>query len=127
MRIITRPGTGARAVENTATVAQVSYSGSKGFGAVAGAGAEGRVIPVFAPRGIAYRPREGDRMLLVRADGADICVGCLCPQDAVNDGELLLCSTGGARILLKNNGEISLNGLIISRDGRLARDGGETA
>lgn len=122
MRIITN--TGRKSAGNGATVAQVSYSGSSGFGALAGA--ERRGVPVFAPRGISYRPREGDRLLLMRADGADICVGCLASQDAVEDGELLLCSSGGARILLKSNGEISLNGLIITKDGQIIQTGGGT-
>jgi hypothetical protein len=96
-------------------VAQVSYSGSGGFGALAEA--ESRGISVFAPRGISYRPREGDRLLL-RADGADVCVGCLATV-FLEPGELALTSSGGARLHLKNNGEISLNGLIISADGQI--------
>jgi hypothetical protein len=115
MRIITnqtRAQGGAQA-----TVAQVSYSGSEGFGALGEA--ESRGVPVFAPRGISYRPREGDRLLLLRADGADICVGCLASQDALQAGELMLASSGGARIHLKSNGEISLNGLRISAAGAI--------
>jgi hypothetical protein len=114
MRIITKPGRGAGGAQ--ATVAQVSYSGSGGFGALAEA--ESRGIPVFAPRGISYRPREGDRLLLLRADGSDVCVGCL-TTDALEPGELALTSSGGARVHLKNNGEISLNGLVISADGNI--------
>lgn len=101
-----------------ATVAQVSYSGGGSFGALAEA--ETRGVPVFAPRGVTYRPREGDRLLLLRADGADICAGCLTPQNtgaALEAGELALESAGGARIILKNNGEIWLNGLRITPEG----------
>jgi hypothetical protein len=114
MRIITKPGRNTANAQ--ATVAQVSYSGIGDFGALGEA--ESRGIPVFAPRGISYRPREGDRLLLLRADGADVCAGCLA-TDALEPGELALASSGGARIHLKNNGEISLNGLVISPDGRI--------
>jgi hypothetical protein len=114
MRIIAEPGRGRGASQ--ATVAQASYSGSGGFGALAEA--ESRGIAVFAPRGISYRPREGDRLLLLRADGTDVCVGCLA-TDMLEPGELALASSGGARIHLKNNGEISLNGLTISATGQI--------
>jgi hypothetical protein len=114
MRIITNPGRSPGCAQ--ATVAQVSYSESAGFGALAEA--ETRGVPVFAPRGMSYRPREGDRLLLLRADGTDVCVGCLA-ADSLEPGELALASSGGARLHLKNNGEISLNGLIISPNGSI--------
>jgi hypothetical protein len=114
MRIIKNAGRNQGASQ--ATVAQVSFSGSGGFGALAEA--ESRGIAVFAPRGISYRPLEGDRLLLLRADGSDVCVGCLATE-ALEPGELALASSGGARIHLKNNGEISLNGLIIPADSNL--------
>lgn len=104
--------------EGTApAVALVSYSDSQSFGAVSSS--ETRGVPVFAPRGISYRPCEGDRMLILPVDGADTCVGCLCVNTGLASGELKLSSAGGATILLKNNGEIILNGLRISRDGKI--------
>ncbi len=120
MRIITNTN---RRERSQATVAQVSYSGSLGFGALAAA--EDRGVPVFAPRGISYRPREGDRLLLVRADGADVCAGCLSAQDAVAEGELALYSAGGARIHLKSDGNVTINGLTITKEGRILSPGGE--
>ena len=101
----------------SATVAQVSFSDSEVFGAVGAS--EHRGVPVYAPRGIAYRPREGDRLLLISADGVPVCVGALSTTTNLLSGELMLYSEGGAEIILKNNGEISLNGLIITSDGRI--------
>lgn len=100
-----------------ATLAQVSYSGAEEFGATGAT--EHRGVPLCAPRGIHYRPCEGDTLLLLSAEGATVCAGALAPAQTLEPGELLLLSAGGARIHLKNNGEISLNGLCISPTGIL--------
>lgn len=110
------------ASKSLATVAQVSFSGGSGFGAVTSA--EARGIPVFSPRGVKYRPCEGDRLLIMLVDGVETCVGCLSTGDAVESGELELASSGGAVIKLKNNGEISLNGAVITKDGKIIPKGG---
>lgn len=101
-----------------ASIAQVNFSENGNFGAVGAM--ELRGMKVFAPRGIAYRPCEGDRLALLDAGGTDICIGAL-SSAAVEllPGELRLCSAGGACIDLKNNGDIVLNGLRITKDGRL--------
>lgn len=98
----------------TPVIAQVSYSEGAGFGAVGES--EHRQIPVFAPRGICYRPCEGDNLLLIPVDGADVCAGVLSGEN-LEPGELALSSAGGARILLKKNGDVVINGVVISRDG----------
>lgn len=103
--------------ETGAQVALVSYSGAEGFGAVGSC--ERRDQPVFAPRGISYRPCEGDRALLIPVGGAEACAGVLCTAGDLEPGELRLSSAGGASIVLKNNGEILLNGLAITPDGQL--------
>lgn len=105
-----------------ATVAQVSFSDNGGFGALASS--EARGVPVFAPRGVAYRPCEGDRLLLLLVDGVETCVGCLSTASDIESGELKLTSSGGATVWLKKNGEISLNGLTITQNGRLIEAGG---
>lgn len=100
-----------------ATVAQVTFSESGGFGAVSAT--EQRGVPVFAPRGIAYRPCEGDNLLMVAADGADVCAGVLSAADGLECGELRLSSSGGAVIHMRRNGDITLNGVTITREGNI--------
>lgn len=100
-----------------ATVAQVSFSDSGNFGAVGAS--EVRGVPVFAPRGIAYQPCEGDNLLILPVDGADTCVGVLASAKGLAGGELRLCSAGGAEIVLRNDGEIVLNGVRITRSGEI--------
>lgn len=113
MRLVNNSGSR----QNGASIAQVSYSDSGGFGAVAAS--EARGIPMFAPRGVAYRPCEGDRLLMLLVDGVETCVGCLSTATGLEGGEIKISSAGGATAIFKNNGEISLNGLIITKDGQI--------
>lgn len=99
------------------TVAQVSFSSDRGFGAVSSS--ESRGIPIFAPRGVAYRPCEGDRMIIMNIDGSQACIGSLCVTDGLDSGEISISSAGGAKILLKNSGEVVINGLTITKDGQI--------
>lgn len=103
--------------KNKACIAQVSYSEEDDFGAVWDR--ERRGMPVFSPRGINYRPCEGDNILLMPVENSDVCVGVLCNSAGLASGELSLSSSGGANIHLKNDGSIVLNGLVITRDGKL--------
>jgi len=113
MRIV---GGQARA-QAGATVAQVSFSDSGGFGAVGAS--EYRGIPVFAPRGISYRPCEGDNLLVLPVDGTDTCAGVLSAPVALASGELRLSSSGGAEILLTQSGDVRINGVTITKDGEI--------
>lgn len=89
------------------TVAQVSYSDTSGFGAVGAS--ESRGIPVFAPRGVAYRPCEGDNLLLLPVDGVDMCAGVLADTRELLDGELRIASAGGASIHLAKDGVVNIS------------------
>ena len=113
MRIIKNPPRQAQG----ATVAQVTFSEAGDFGA-AGA-AEYRGVPVFSPRGVSYRPSEGDNLLLLPVDGADACIGTLAYTDGLAAGELRLSSAGGAKIWLKINGDVAINGVVITKSGEI--------
>ena len=113
MRIVTDP---PRQPEG-AVIAQVSYADASGFGVVGASRISGAFT--FAPRGIAYMPSVGDNLLLLPAQGRDTCIGALTSTAGLRPGELRLFSSGGASILLAANGEIHLNGALITRDGRV--------
>ena len=98
-------------------VAGVSFSSGSGFG-VAGASAL-RGLPVFAPRGISYLPGVGDNLLILPIEGRDVCVGALSSPAGLQPGELRLASAGGASIHLLRNGDVQINGVTITRDGRI--------
>jgi hypothetical protein len=93
------------------TIAQVTYSDSGGFGALGES--ERRFMPVFGPRGMNWTPCEGDSVLIAREDGMDICLGVLSRGNGGRPGEIVFVTPGGARMHMKNNGEIQLNDMII--------------
>ena len=106
MKLMTKTGAHPPAF----TVANVTYSDSSGFGALGES--EKRDLPVFGPRGLRWAPCEGDRVLLARENGMDICMGVL-GGGGLEPGELMAATPGGAVLHLKANGEIRLNDMII--------------
>lgn len=76
-------------------------------------------IPIFAPYGISFLPANDSQILLLNTEGTDVCVGTLSSYQNLNPGELRLCSDSGAQIHLKSNGDIVLNGVVITLDGRI--------
>ena len=98
-------------------IAQVSYSDEEGFGALWDS--ERRGVPLFAPRGFRYRPCEGDSLLMLSGDSADICAGVLCRPDGLAPGETELCGPNGSSILMRRNGDITLNGVTITKQGQI--------
>lgn len=96
---------------------QVSSSGASGFGVV-GASRISNAVTV-APRGIAYLPNVGDNLLLLPVEGRDVCAGAITSTAGLQPGELRLFSAGGASILLAANGDIHLNGVVITRNGQI--------
>lgn len=61
---------------------------------------------------------------MLNVDGAETCIGCISVCQDLKSGEIKIASAGGAQAHFKNNGEISLNGLIITKDGRIIERGG---
>ncbi|MBQ0097928.1 MAG: hypothetical protein KBS62_03205 [Oscillospiraceae bacterium] len=63
-----------------------------------------------APYGIAYVPKVGEKCVVLPTDDRDVCLGVVAQQRDLEPGELMLFSSGGATILLKNNGKVLING-----------------
>lgn len=75
-------------------------------------------VEVATPYGVKAMPSVGDEVVLVpTVDGKYICVGKVCNNAVAN--ELSLSAPSGAEIVLKADGSISLNGLVISKEGVL--------
>lgn len=68
-------------------------------------------LPLLAPCGIAYVPRRGDSSLVIPTEAGDVCAGVISSPDGdLEPGELMLYSSGGASIVLKNDGRVLING-----------------
>lgn len=115
MRIISN----SSITHNLANIGQVSFSDDDSFGVVGEN--EMRNIEIFAPRGINYKPCEGDNLLLIKADGKAV-VGGVLNTDTHNlqAGEMHIGGSAGNYIYLKNNGDVVINGLIINKLGEIA-------
>ena len=88
---------------------------------VRGAG-EARGLRCAAPWGVESLPPEGERVLVL--PGAGLCFGTV-RAAGVAPGEVRLFSAGGAEILLKNSGEIVINGQSFPKpQGETAGEGG---
>lgn len=67
---------------------------------------EYRNVSVCAPFGISSLPPEDTKAVMING----LCIGVVVNSQGINHGELRLNSAGGAEILLKNNGEVWING-----------------
>lgn len=81
----------------------------------AGSG-EYRDFALAAPWGIAYMPPDAARAVLVNSTEGMVCAGAVVEETALEPGELLLFSQGGARIYLKNSGEVVINGQVFAAE-----------
>lgn len=73
-----------------------------------------RGVPVAAPWGVASQPPNSAQAVVVSTGSGPACVGTLAESKSLEPGELLLYSSGGAEIYLKNNGEVVINGQIFA-------------
>lgn len=89
-------------------------TGKQGAGIAAQGAGEYRGLPLAGPWGIAYLPPDGARAVVLSGREGDACVGTIVPGMGLEAGELLLYSAGGARILLKNTGEVVVNGQVFA-------------
>ncbi len=71
-------------------------------------------IPIVSPYGITYVPTVGEESVVLTAGGEDICLGTVAKAENLSPGELMLSSSGGASIVLKNDGNVYINGRAVS-------------
>ena len=96
--------------EPTAEVARMTGSST-----AQGSG-EYRDFALAAPGGIADMPPDAARAVLVNSTEGMVCAGAVVEETALEPGELLLFSQGGARIYLKNSGEVVINGQVFAAE-----------
>lgn len=70
-----------------------------------------REVPVAAPYGVYCVPPSGEQAVMVHTQSKDVCVGVLSlAAEDLEPGEIMLCSKGGASIVLRNDGSVLING-----------------
>ena len=76
---------------------------------------EQRDVKVALPYGMYSVPVVGENSVIIPTENGNIVVG-VCNNNSHNleVGEVLLCSAGGAKILLNNKGQVLINDKVIS-------------
>ena len=65
-----------------------------------------------APYGVFAIPPAGERAVVLPLDDGEVCLGVLAAADGLSEGEVMLRSSGGASIVLKNDGRVLINGRV---------------
>lgn len=76
-----------------------------------------RNIESYSPYGYSAIPPINEEVMMLPSNEGVVCLGTLMKTKNLDSGEVKISSLGGATIILKNDGTISLNGLIISKRG----------
>lgn len=67
-------------------------------------------VRLCMPYGIASMPPSGEKAVVLPLDGTEVSLGVMADTSGLEDGEIRLCSRGGASIVLKNDGRVLING-----------------
>lgn len=78
-----------------------------------------RNVDFYSPYGYVSCVPKGEKLLLTQGGGEQVCIGVESDSSAVGYGEVKITSLSGAYIHLKNDGSIELNGLLISKEGKI--------
>lgn len=78
-----------------------------------------RSAQCFSPYGYSARIPVGDEVLIVNGSSGSAVAGVKMDVGALEQGEVEIRSLGGATILLKNDGSVVINSLVINRDGNI--------
>lgn len=76
-----------------------------------------RNIDSYAPYGYKSVPPVDEDVIMLESNDGAVVLGALSKDEDIESGEVKISSLGGAYIILKNNGDIVLNGLVIDSRG----------
>ena len=75
----------------------------------------------LSPYGYQSNPQKGTNLLILDSgQGSKICAGTTTTTDvSLKTGEIKIIASSGAYIKLDKNGNVIINGLLITKDGRI--------
>lgn len=88
----------------------------------AGATVMQRSVENYAPYGYCSKAPVGEQVMILPSSDGQAVIGSLCDCANINSGEIKITSMGGAQIVLKNDGTIMLNSMVISKEGVIKND-----
>lgn len=78
-----------------------------------------RSIELYAPFGYKSSIPSGTNLLLSQGGGQQVCIGVKSDASMLNLGEIRIESPWGGFIYLKADGSVEINGLLITKEGKL--------
>ena len=106
--------TGQSLTPPNAVWGDVRSSGSDGA-AVLSSG-EHKNVAYCLPYGFFSMPPTGERAVVLPLEDGEVALGVTDNSQNIEVGELALFSQGGASIILKNNGDVVINGQVFARE-----------
>lgn len=104
--------TGNSFVSDHATVGEVA--GTRDQKVSVNATVDYRGVPIAAPYGVVSVPLTGASTVVMPTEAGQVCVGVIAYQSQdLQPGEVMLYSSGGASIVLKNDGRVLINGKAV--------------
>lgn len=75
-------------------------------------------ISEYAPYGYQVSVPTGEEVIIVNSTDGQIALGTKnIPSNQLENGEIKISSKGGANIILKNDGSVVINSLVIDKNG----------
>ena len=81
-----------------------------------------RDIDSYSPYGYSSRAPRGEKIILVPSADGQVMLGTAEDASSLESGEIRMASAGGAKIILKNDGTVIINSMIIGKDGVIKND-----
>ncbi len=79
----------------------------------------------YSPYGYSFSAPKGEEVLLINSSLGTVGAGIKMKNENLSSGEIAISSIGGAKIILKNDGTVFINGIIINKEGCLLNKRGE--
>lgn len=79
----------------------------------------------YAPYGYSAYAPDGEEILIINSANGAAGAGTKMKNDKLKEGEISLTSSGGAKVLLKNNGDVEINGFVFTLKGEVKNPEGE--
>ena len=113
-----------RAEMNADETGTVSFGGSSVIKTAATVQSE--EVQSYAPYGYCAYVPDGEEILLINGTGGTAGAGTKMKSDDLSAGEISLKSIGNARIALRENGDVEINGFVFTGDGKILNKKGES-
>lgn len=80
-----------------------------------------RQVTAYSPYGYCAIPPVGERVMLVPSADGQAIIGTRLKASTLASGEVKITSKGGASIVLKNDGSVVINSLVINKKGEIVK------